>query len=386
MANKNINRLINRVEWSGLFGTIATVGAISLSALLVSCAPSNPVRLGFIGGLSGRVADLGVSGRNGAALAIELRNKVGGVNGRPVELIVEDDQQDPAVAQVAVSRLVEQKVEAIVGPMTSAMAVAVLPSVNAAKVVMVSPTVTTPLLTGIDDYFLRVIAPSTEYSQKAAAYHFGQQDSRRVAVIYDLRNKAYSESWKADYQQAFERLGGKVIVAVGFNSSEETQFAPLLNQLLKGKPDAILIIANSVDAALMAQQLRKRNTEVRINTSEWAATERLIELGGKAVDGMVIAQFVDRLSTNPTYVKFRQAYLESFAQEPGFAGLAGYDAANVLLDALTIKKAGQSLKQTILDRSVFTGAQSEIRFDPMGDSARETYMTTIHDGTFIRLK
>mgnify|MGYP000178563379 CR=1 FL=1 len=69
----------------------------------------------------------------------------------------------------------------------------------------------------------------------------------------------------------------------------------------------------------------------------------------------------------------------------GFAGITGFDAANVALDALAEQKAGQSLKQTILERRVFAGAQSEIRFDPYGDAVRETYMTIIRNGTFVRV-
>ena len=78
----------------------------ALAGGLAGCSPPEPIRLGFIGGISGRVADLGIGGRNGVALAIEMRNKSGGVNGRPVELIVEDDKQDPEIAKRAVGRLI----------------------------------------------------------------------------------------------------------------------------------------------------------------------------------------------------------------------------------------------------------------------------------------
>ena len=81
-------------------GTTPTAGhwlrsVITLACALgvTACTPPEPVRIGFIGGLSGRVADLGIDGRNGAVLAVELRNKAGGIKGRKVELLVEDDQQ-----------------------------------------------------------------------------------------------------------------------------------------------------------------------------------------------------------------------------------------------------------------------------------------------------
>lgn len=358
---------------------------LAMACVLAACTPPEPIRLGFIGGVSGRVADLGIGGRNGAALAIELRNKAGGVNGRMVELIVEDDRQDPEVAKQAVARLIERKVDAIIGPMTSSMATVTVPLANAAKVTMISPTVTAPKLSGVDDYFLRVIAPTTDYARKNAEYHFNHQGRRRVAAAYDLKNSAYSESWLGDYRSTFVALGGEIVTDEPYESGDETDFAQLAERLLARQPDAVLVIANSVDTAILAQQLHKRDPSVHITAAEWAATERLTELGGKAIEGMAIAQFLDRESRQPAYVAFRDAYIERFAQEPGFAGITGFDATNVALDALAAKKDGQTLKQAILERGVFSGAQSEIRFDATGDASRETYMTVIRNGTFVRV-
>ena len=355
-----------------------------LAFVLVGCAPPEPLRIGFIGGVSGRVADLGISGRNGVALAINMRNQSGGVNGRKVELVVEDDKQDPEVAKQATARLLDRKVEAIIGPMTSVVAMTCVPLINEAKMVMISPTVTTTKLSGLDDYFLRVIASTTEYAHKSADYHFQQQGQRRIAAAYDLRNRDYTESWLTDYRKAFVALGGEIVTTEPYMSGDDTDFARMAERLLKGKPDAVLIIANSVDTAMLAQQLRKRNPGIHISASEWSATERLTELGGKTIEGMTIAQLLDRNSNNPAYIAFRKTYFEHFAQEPGFSGTAGFDAANVVLDALAAKKGEQSLKQTILGRKVFQGVQSEIRFDASGDATRETHMTLIRNGNFVR--
>jgi branched-chain amino acid transport system substrate-binding protein len=376
--------VLQRITASSLW--LRTWPTMALVGLLTACAPQEPVQLGFLGGLSGRVADLGIGGRNGALLAVELRNKAGGINGRQIRLIAQDDQQDPEVAKQALTQLIDKKVVAIIGPMTSAMAVATVPLANRAQVPMVSPTATTATLSGLDDYFLRVIAPTTEYARKSAAYHFNAQGSRRVAVAFDLRNQAYTESWLQDYGASFQMLGGTIAAALSFTSNDEMRFSEIATQLLHAKPDSILIVANSVDTALLAQQLRKIDSAVQINTSEWAATERLIELGGKAIEGVVIAQFIDRDSQQPSYLAFRKAYLERFGQEPGFPGLTAFDATNVVLDALGAQTQGQGLKQAILARPQYAGAQSLIRFDANGDSLRDTYLTTIRNGTFVRLR
>ena len=159
-----------------------------LSSSLFCCSPKESVKIGFLGGVSGRVADLGIAGRNGALLAVEMRNRTGGINGRTIELLVEDDQQDAEQAKAAVQRLIDHKVEAIVGPMTSMVAMATVPLVNQARIVMMSPTVSTQDLSHIDDYFFRVISSTAEYAHKSADYQAMQQGIRQVAAAYDLRN------------------------------------------------------------------------------------------------------------------------------------------------------------------------------------------------------
>jgi len=346
------------------------------------CSPPEPIHIGFLGGVSGRVADLGIAGRDGALLAVEERNARGGVVGRQIKLVVEDDLQDPQAAHQAMDRLVAQHVAAVVGPMTSAVAVAVVPQANAAGLTLVAPTVTTNDLTGIDDQFFRVVAPTAGHVGKSAQHHYKNLGLRRIAMAYDLRNKAYAQSWSGDFRKAFQALGGAVIFEESFTSSDSLVFTQLAEKLLASAPDGVVVIANSVDAALLIQKLRQRAPSIAIATSEWAATERLIDLGGRALEGVVVAQYVDRNSPVPTYVRFRAAYQKRFEREPGFAGLAAFDATNVVLDGLQAQQSGQTLKQALLTQREFVGAQSTIRFDDTGDTHRETYLSVIHNGEF----
>ena len=357
---------------------------VTLASGMIACTPPEPLRIGFLGGLSGRVADLGIGGRNGAILAVEMRNQQGGIKGRRVELIAEDDQQDTEVARQAVARLLARQVPVIIGPMTSAMAMVVVPEINAAGIPLIAPTVTTNALTGIDDQFFRVVAPTATHVLKSAEYHFVEQGLRRVALVCDLRNKAYSESWAGDFRKAFAAMGGSIVAELGFDSSDS--LAALATKVLASKPDGVMIIANSVDTGLLVQQIRMRNASVHLGTAEWAATERLLELGGKAVEGLVVAQYVDRESRATAYLSFRHAYRERFAQEPGFAGLTAFDATNVALDALAGQSSGQTLKEAILAHGEYAGAQSPIRFDAHGDTRRDTFLSVIRDGEFRSLR
>jgi len=363
-------------------GLIRISKILLLSLLLLSCTDSEPIRIGFVAGTSGRVADLGIAGRNGALLAVELRNQSGGIAGRTIELISKDDKQDPETAERVTRELIAQGVPAIVGPMTSAMAIVMVPLVNKAQVLLISPTVTTDALADQDDYFFRVSSSTRKYAAKSAIYQLETLQTRRIAAVYDLNNRSYAESWLNNFRRVFEQGGGEVIKTLRFKSSEDTTFLQIARDLLATQPDGILIIANSVDSALLCQQIHKLNAAVAIVISEWGATERLLELGGKAVENVTSTQFFDRNSTEPRYQAFRAAYLERFGQEPGFGGVTSFDAANVVLDAFAMQSE-QSLKETILATRHFQGVQHPLKFDNFGEAQRDIFITIVREGQFV---
>jgi len=354
--------------------------------LLISCQKAEPVRLGFVGGLTGKAADLGVAGRNGVQLAVEICNASGGVNGRPVELIVRDDEQNPETAKRVIKELIGQDLELIIGPMTSGMAMAIMPQINASKSILLSPTVTTTDLSGKDDNFLRVIAATTDYASKSARYQYEKLGIRTVAVLYDSNNKSYTESWLNDFRRAFEKLGGRIILVKSFPSGRDTLFQPLVKELLAARADSIMIISNAVDSALVCQQLHERAPRQRIAMSEWASTERFTELAGVAAEGVVVSQFLDRNDTSQRFRDFLKAYRERYKQEPGFAGVAGYDAAVVALDAYRIRTRGSDLKNAIIDQKTFQGVQQSLNIDRFGDADRRSYVTAIRGGQYVTVE
>ncbi len=152
-----------------------------------------PVKLGFVGGLTGTLSDFGIAGRNGVILAVAEANKRGGINGRQVVLITRDDKNDPEVARAVDRELIEEGVVAIIGHMTSTMTMAAVPLINSQKIVLISPTASTDDLTGIDDYFFRTRLPTRSETDHISEYLTAKIELKRVAVVYDISNKAFSE-------------------------------------------------------------------------------------------------------------------------------------------------------------------------------------------------
>jgi branched-chain amino acid transport system substrate-binding protein len=360
--------------------TLILLSALTLT--LFGCSDEPYIELGFVAGLSGRVADLGIAGRNGATLAVEEWNQRGGVSGRQIKLVVRDDAQKPEIARHAVQELIDRRVSAIIGHMTSSMTMSTVDMVNTAKIVMMSPTSTTDDLVGMDDYFFRVLAPTRQYAERNAEYLFKELGHRAIAVAYDINNRAYTVNWFKNFQRRFETLGGRIVTEWPFPSSADVHFSELAQKLLTSKPDGVLIITNAMDAALLSQQIRKSDPGIGISTSEWAATEQLIDLGGPAVDGVLITQFFDRFNADPNYLRFRERYKQRFGAEPGFPSVAGYDATNTVLHALDRAK-GRSLRETLLAIKTFPGAQDEVQLDQFGDAQRRSYLTRVVNGQFM---
>lgn len=353
--------------------------------ILTGCGPREPLRIGFLAGLSGNVADLGESGRNGAQIAIEEINRAGGINGRQVELIVRDDAQSPEKAIAAANELIAARVEAIVGPMTSAMAEVVLPLAQRAGIVLVSPTVTARKFFGQDDNLFLIMSSTQEEARLSADYHFKESGVRRVAAIYDQKNLAYTESWLREFTVAFQQLGGDVL-PFAFESSPDANFGAIVRHALNKRPEAILLITSAVDAARFSQKVRDRDPQVLLFGSQWAATDRLIELGGNAVEGMVLHNYFDRDSKTESMARLRSVYVERFQREPGFAGVAAYDATRAVLEGLARRQDSEPLRDVLLMRGPFAGAENGVSFDRFGDSRRIPHIAVVRDGQFVTVR
>lgn len=360
-----------------------------LSASLVLMVPGcdlhakKPIPIGFVGGMTGRTANLGISGRDGALLAVEQINERGGIDGHRVELVVRDDKQDDAVGQQVVRELIARKLPVIIGPMTSSMAVVMAPEINSSNCLLLSPTVSTTLLGGQDDNFFRVYPECLAMGHSLADYAYNEKSLRRFAVIYDLGNRAFTESWKNCFSDRFKTLGGEIIAAVSFTSGGNHQFMSLMRQALKKDPDGILILANSLDTALLAQQMMKIGKRVPLFTSEWSMTRDLLRSGGQSVEGITLFHTFNEASRKQKYLDFKQSYQKRFGHPPSFSAIHAYDATQVVLAGLAQGvRTGPEMKAFLLDHPPFDSLQGTISFNPYGDVNRDLFLTVVADGEF----
>ena len=366
---------------------ITKFAVVALSSLLLlGCGASQePIRIGFIGGLSDRNSDVGQAGQNGVILAVEQINRAGGVDGRLIELVSRDDAQNKEVAAKSAEELVEAKVEAVIGPFTSSMAAAIVPVTGQAGILEISPTLTAMEFDGKDDNLVRINRTTRDNARDYARVLVARGE-RHIAVAYDTRNRAFTESWLNEFRAAIAALGGTLAAEVSYESKPDTDFAQVVAAMLKGDPDGLFYIAGAIDVARLAQQSRKEAPKLPIGASEWAASESLLELGGRVADGLLIVQNYNRDDDSPRYREFRDAYQKRFQRLPGYSSVSAYDAATVLFTAMAKRKKGETVKTAVLKYGPYTGLQQEIAFDANGDTQRKVFFTEIRDGRYVLVK
>lgn len=349
---------------------------------LTSCGNQEPIKIGFAGEITAGRTDLGVDGRDGAILAVETINQQGGVNGQLLQLIVKDDEGKADVAQKVDAELVQQGVVAIVGHMTSDRTASVWEQLNQAKMVLISPTASSSQFTGKADDFFRVIV-TTDLRAKGLAKHIYQtRRIQRLICIYDESNLAYNKGFWEDIKVEFEKLGGKTDQVFSFTPNK-TDLPALMKEVKTTEPTAIMLIASPTDTALLIQYSRQLGLNTQFFATGTSLTDKLLEQGGRAVEGLELDTSYYPENPLPSFQKFLTEFEKRFRRKATFPAMYSYESVLVLAEALK-QTNGQAkdLPQALLKINNLEGVQGKISFDEYGDVKRDTYIVVVKNGQF----
>ena len=291
--------------------------------------------IGGIFPLSGPVAVYGTEARNGVELAIAEINAAGGIAGKQVVLIGEDDEGNPEKTVNVYKKLTTKDgVKIIIGSLTSGATAAITSLAQAQKVLLLAPAATMPSITDAGDYVFRAcfIDPfQGTVGGKFTAEHLGK---KRAAVLYDVGND-YSVGLYDNFKIAFEKAGGTVVAAESYSTGDKN-FSAQLTKIKNAKPDVVYLPDYYGVVALIAKQLRDQgiNTEI-VGGDGWGG------LVGNAGDEVLNGFYSDHYasdSSDPRVKRFVDAYAKQYGTTPvSFAALA-YDCVYLLKDA--VEKAG----------------------------------------------
>ena len=358
-----------------------------MASLSVSCGNRKPIRIGFIGTLSGSASELGVSGRRGAELAVRVRNEQGGIKGRPVELLMYDAKNDPSIVDGLVSDMKKDGIAAVIGPMTSNIGIALARAINEAELLTLSPTVSFMGLFGRDDYFF-IMVPSNVQDGEHLAELARSRGLGRMAIIGDMANEQYTVVYADAFARRFRELGGAIIPLVSYYPKQRGLANEIVGAAMAGAPDGLLSITGAADTAVIVQEAAKLKPDMPVFTNPWSMTSDLIPGTGSFGKNLIIQSLYDPYDDRPPFRTFASKYAELFGTEPGFGAVYSYDAAAAIFEALESTKdhSPVSLKKALLSLTVKSGCGDPFGFTDTGESGKTLYAFTIGDGKFRRLE
>jgi branched-chain amino acid transport system substrate-binding protein len=364
---------------------------VPVSAYLFFGCSRQAILIGYAAELTGIQSEIGVQGRNGAALAVEDINSRGGIAGRRLELLVRDDGTTPEEAVNTTAELVEAGALAIIGHVTSTKTMASLPYLDRLGIPMVTPTASSPRLEGASPLLFRMNSSIDEGAVIIAQYLFEQSLSTTMVPLIDEDNLALSIPFTEAFAERFRSLGGIVEEPIAFSSRTRPPWERLAGQVFDYRPEGVLIIANAVDTAAFASALQNRYTggkaleRPQLISTGWAYNTSVLHLGGGAVEGMLfIDSFSESVSEDPAWIAFSNRYHTRFGAPASFAAAQGYNAVLFLargLEANRGKKSG--LPEKLRDIREFEGVWQKISMSRTGEAIRPFYLSVIKNGTFV---
>lgn len=322
------------------------------------------IKIGVYGDLSGPTSSFGQSTKNGIDLAIEEINAGGGINGKKLVVISEDDQGRPEQAKTVVSKLISQdKVHAILGEVASTNSLAAAPVAQEAKIPMITPSSTNPKVTEVGDFISRVCFIDPFQGAVMAKFSANTLKAKTAAILGDV-NSDYSKGLTQFFKEEFTRLGGKVVAEEAYTQTDP-DFKGQLTKIRNLNPDVIYIPGYYSQVGIIAKQARELGMNMPLLGGDGWDSPELWKLGGESLKNTFISNHYAADNPAPEIQNFVKAYQAKYKVVPDSLAALAYDAAKVLADA--IKRAGGTdsakLKDAINSTKDFAGVTGKITLD-----------------------
>jgi branched-chain amino acid transport system substrate-binding protein len=351
--------------------------AIAISIILsVSCvqkggntngttaATGDIIKVGVYGDTSGATSSFGQSTKNGIQLAFEEINAGGGVNGKKLEMVFEDDQGTPEKAKTVISKLISQdKVAAVLGEVASSNSLAAAPVAQEAKIPMITPSSTNPKVTEVGDYISRVCFIDPFQGSVMAKFAANTLKAKTAAILGD-NSSDYSKGLTKFFEEEFTKLGGKVITKQTY-AQKDQDFKGQLTQMRDQKPDVIYIPGYYGEVGIIARQARELGMLMPLLGGDGWDSPELWKLGGASLKNAYISNHYSADNPAPEIQNFVKSYKAKFGVAPDSLAALAYDSAKVLADS--IKRAGGTdsakLKDAINATKEYSGVTGKITLD-----------------------
>jgi branched-chain amino acid transport system substrate-binding protein len=337
--------------------------------------------IGGYGSLTGTTATFGQSTQKGIEMAFHEVNQKGGLLGKKLRLVMEDDQGKPEEAQTVVSRLINRdRVVSVIGENASSRSLAAAPVCQQAKIPMISPSSTNPKVTEVGDYIFRVCFIDPFQGKVMAKFAAETLKVKQVAILRDIKND-YSVGLAEVFTESFEQSGGKVIVNESY-SEGDSDFSAQLTSLKEKNPEAIFVPGYYTEVGLIARQARMLGITVPLLGGDGWESPKLWEIGGKALNDCYYSNHYSLEDPSPTVQKFVQAYKKRYQEVPDAVAALSYDAAGILFNAIIKANSAepQKIRGALASIQNYAGVTGRITIDKKRNALKPAVVLRVKDG------
>jgi len=367
--------------------------AIVLMALAFSCTRrseenSGPdrsaIEIGYFGDLTGPTFNFGKSAINGVLMAASEINLRGGINGRPIDVVIEDDRGSPEEAARLTAKLIDKdKVIAIIGGGTSGNSRAAAPKAQSSHVPLISPSSTDPAVTKTGDYIFRACFVDSFQGAVMAKFARHSLKLQQVAILSSA-SSAQSVGLARIFRQRFADDGGQIVAEQKYSDGDK-DFRAQLTAIRAAGVEGIFVPGYYAEAALICKQARDLGLAIPLfGIDGWESSE-LISIGGKAVEGSYFSTHFSAQSTDAAVVSFNGRFAKRWNTSSDALSALGYDSAMLLADA--INRAGTTesakLRSALAATKEFRGVTGTISLDAQRNATKSAVVLQVKDGKFV---
>jgi branched-chain amino acid transport system substrate-binding protein len=372
------------------FSRRAFVTGLSLVGLALPIAQggcktkTDDIPVGAYLSLSGSESTFGIDTKDGVELAVNEVNAAGGIKGKKVRVIYEDDKSTPQEASNKVRQLIDRDgVVALLGEVASSRSMAGGLIANTKKIPMVTPSSTAVEVTKDREYVFRVCFTDAQQGEVAARFVKETLKKNNVGLFYVAQDN-YSSGLAQSFKDAFGKLGGKIVVEKGYQKGE-TNYTTYLQELKAASPEIIFVPVYYPDMVQIARQAKQVGIPgpTFVGGDGWDSAD-LIEGAGTELEG---AYFTNHYAPDVPWPKsqaFVKTFKEKYNHAPGSLSAQGYDSAKLLFDAMgrATDLTSESIKTALAATKDFQGATGTLTIDAQHNANKPIVVVQIKEKNF----
>lgn len=376
---------MQRLGQSGL--AMVMVLLVGIFFIAPAAGAADTIKMGVAGAHSGDLASYGIPTVKAAELVVKKINAKGGVLGRQVELVVEDDQCKTEVAVNVATKLITEEVDVVLGHICSGPCKASLGIYEAAGVVLMSPSATNTDLTksGRHNNFFRTIAPDDAQAKTQIDFCLNVLKAKTIAILHD---KGDYGKGLAEFAKGFleKDSRGKLVLFEGITPGA-VDYTAVINKVKRTKADVLLYGGFHPEASKLVRQMRRKNMKTIFISDDGVKDITFIKIAGQYAEGVYATGPTDT-TKNLLAIAAIDAHKAAYGSDPGAFFLNAYSAATALLEG--IQAAGTTDFASVskaLRNTYFNTPLGRISFDERGDAIGVGFAVfQVRDGQYVEVK